>query len=109
MAFVRVTLTSRDDGWEVYLIVVDLKIDDASRRAAVSWPLFGAMGIQNANEYWPFRMDTRGNIDFGSPSETRNAWINLLEKEIRREEICTYRESPTGVDVVYRIDDITPL
>ena len=109
MSFVRVALASTDDGWDIYPIVVDLKIDDVSRRTSVNWPLFGAMGRQNTSEYLPFRMDTNGNIDFGSYNEIRNAWTNLLEKEIRNGEICTYRDSPNDVDVVYRIDDITSL
>ena len=75
----------------------------------MNWPLFGAMGKQNTSEYWPFRMDTDGRIDFGSYSEARNAWINLLEKEIRKGEICTYRDSPNDVEVSYRIEDIASL
>ena len=51
MSFVRVALASTDDGWEIYPIVVDLKIDGASRRASVNWPLFGAMGKQSTSEY----------------------------------------------------------
>ena len=109
MSFVRVTLISTDGGWEIYPIVVDLKIDGVSRRASVNWPLFGAMGKQNTSEYWPFRMDTNGNIDFGSYSEVRRAWSNLLKKKIRRGEICTYRDSPNDVDVIYRIEGIASL
>ena len=107
MAFVRVKLTSIDDGWTDYPVTVDLKIDD-ERRSVVNWPLFGAMGIQ-AKDYWLFRMDTNGGIDFGTPGELRNAWMNLLEKEIRPNETCTYRESPGDPEVVYRTEDITPL
>ncbi|MCY4467088.1 MAG: hypothetical protein OXC08_00085 [Thiotrichales bacterium] len=109
MSFMRVASASTDDGWEIYPIAVDLKIDDGSRRASVNWPLFGAMGKQNTSEYWPFRMDQNGNIDFGSYGEFRNAWINLLEKEIRKWEICTYRDSPNDRDVVHRIEEIESL
>ena len=109
MSFVRVALASTDDGWEIYPIVVDLKVDDISTRASVNWPLFGAMGRQNTDEYLPFRIDTNGNIDIGSWAGHGNAWINLLEKEIRQGEICTYRDSPNDVDVVYRIESVSSL
>ena len=117
MAFVRVKLTSTTVTtvrWEDLPVVVDLKIDDESRRSIVKWPLFGAMGRQESSEdypfseYYPFRMDTNGRIDFGILSE-RYASMNLLEKEIRIQELVTYRDSPNAPEVVYRIEDITPL
>ena len=109
MAFVRVKLTSTTAEWEHLPVVVDLKIDDESRRSIVKWPLFGAMGKQKTSEYYPFRMDPNGNIDFGSFSEYRKASMNLLEKEIRKQELVTYRDSRNDPEVVYRIADITPL
>ena len=63
-------------------------------------PLFGAMGGQNTSEYRPPGTHTNGRIDFGSYGEVGNAWINLLGKEIRKGEICTYRDSPNEVDLV---------
>ena len=108
MAFVRVKLVSEAAGWGDYPVVVDLKINDV-RRSIGNYPLFGAMGRQNRGEYWPFRMNRDGNIDFGTPGEIRNARMNLLEQEIQVGKICTYREAPNDPDVIYRIKDVAPL
>ena len=108
MAFVRVKLVSEDAEWRDYPVVVDLKINDV-RRSIGDYPLFGAMGRQNRGEYWPFRMNRDGNVDFGTPGEIRNARMNLLEQEIRRGELVTYREPPKYLDVVYCIEDVTCL
>ena len=111
MSFVRVKLSGMDAGWEDYPIVVDLRIDDESgsadnRRGFV----FGAMGTQKGDDFWPFRLDqATGRIDFGSGSE-RNAWTNLLDKAIRRGEYCTYQDTPGDAETTtYRIDEIVPL
>ena len=111
MGFVRVKLVARNQDWEHCPIVVDLKVQqiDGLMRAVGDSPRFGAMGVQATDYYWPFRLDSSGNVDFGSDVGARSGRLNLLEREIRPNRDCTYRDDPNAQEVTYTIREITPL
>lgn len=103
MAFVRVKSSTEELGWEQFPIVVDLKVQriDDVMRAIGDPPRFGAVGRQRSETYRPFRMDNNVNIDFGSPSELRNAHSNVLEREIEPGSYCTCRDAPNEPEMTY--------
>ena len=114
MKHVRVTLKQRESPHQDDYgpIVMDLMVDDddnVAQNSRVSL-VFGAMGRRNTDSWWPFSMDGRGQVDFGSDSEVRNARLNILDRTIQVGELCTYGDYPADEDpLTYQITSVDPL
>ena len=93
-------------------MVVDLRISDDDT-VACQGHMFGAFGIPGHDEYYPFKMDVNGVVDFGSCA-ARNAQTNLLDRPIRPGTCFSYRNEPgpvgqTNPEAVLRIENVDVL